>query len=111
DEFDLISRLINEDSSGDFSNWLLYLRALVNEGALGIITAGVRPLIELVYDDELKGSPFFNIFTSIRMAAISRKSAFELIQRPMSGLLHYDNLAIEYILDLSGCIPFHLALI
>jgi len=39
DEFDLISRFINEDSSGDFSNWLLYLRALVNEGALGIITA------------------------------------------------------------------------
>ena len=102
DEFDaLFHPTIREQI--DIMSLLSCFRRLVQLGKLGMIVTGVTPTHELPSD--FASSPFFNIVESKRISFLDRDAAIEMIQKPMDGLLHYDNRMIEILLKLSGCHP------
>ena len=103
DEFDIIF-YTNRDKQDETEKLFSFFRSLVSEGLFGIITAGVTPLQK--YPQPVAGSPFLNIAISMRVSALNREDAIELIQQPTYGLISYSDGAIEHILKLSGRIPF-----
>ncbi len=103
DEFDvLLDKILKgQDYLLDF---LGYLRAKVSQGAFGIIITNIYSPVDVTYKQ--LGSPFFNIFQLMHISGLSRKSASEMIRKPVRGLLTYREDAIEYVLNLSGCYPY-----
>jgi hypothetical protein len=105
DEFDYVSQ--NEHFDLDFFN---FLRSIANNRALSFITASTKSLLDLC-DKLVISSPFFNIFTVLRLGVLTLDEALELIRIPseLAGYSIRDD--EEFILELAGKHPFllHLA--
>ncbi len=82
-----------------------YLRYIGNMGKVSFVMAGVEPIHKL-FDWNLRGSPFYNIFMIIQMDLLDSESCRALITQPVSFYLSYTNDAIERIINLSGGHPF-----
>jgi AAA+ ATPase superfamily predicted ATPase len=74
DEFENVTR--NQNFDNDFFGGL---RALAIHHNLALITSSRRDLVELTHSDELRSSPFFNIFASINLRSFSETEAMTLI--------------------------------
>ncbi len=74
-------------------------------GKVSFVMAGVEPIHKL-FDWNLRGSPFYNIFMIIQMDLLDSESCRALITQPVSFYLSYTNDAIERIINLSGGHPF-----
>jgi len=102
DEFEYVTQ--NPNFGSDFFGGL---RALAIHHNLPLVTATRRELVDLCHSEELKGSPFFNIFASIVLRPFSQVEVGELLQRYLAGseITFSDNEA-ELILSLGGGYPF-----
>jgi serine/threonine-protein kinase len=76
DEFEEI--LSNENLGGDFFS---YLRSIANRYDVAYVVSTKRNLIDLSRE-ELLGSPFFNIFTTIHLGLFQENEALDLIKIP-----------------------------
>ncbi len=74
DEFENVTS--NQNFDNDFFGGL---RALAIHHNLALITSSRRDLVELTHSDELRSSPFFNIFASINLRSSSEKEAMALL--------------------------------
>jgi hypothetical protein len=74
DEFEKVTR--NQNFDNDFFGGL---RALAIHHHLALITSSRQSLVELTHSEEVRSSPFFNIFASINLRAFSEEEATELI--------------------------------
>ena len=74
DEFEKVTR--NENFDNDFFGGL---RALAIHHHLALVTSSRQSLVELTHSEEVRSSPFFNIFASINLRAFSEEEATELI--------------------------------
>lgn len=101
DEFDVVTN--NENFSSDFFS---FLRSVANSYNVAYITSSKRDLQELCHANEIKDSPFFNIFTHIPLGPFDKDSASELIKIPSeregAPLEKYQ----DFILELAGYHPF-----
>lgn len=74
DEFEYVTQNPNFDA--DFFGGL---RALAIHNNLSLIPATRRELVDLCHSEEIKGSPFFNIFATVVLRPFSQNEAEELL--------------------------------
>ncbi len=74
DEFEYVTQ--NPNFKSDFFGGL---RALAIHHGLALIPATRRELVDLCHSDEIKGSPFFNIFANVVLRPFNRREVDELL--------------------------------
>jgi len=83
-----------------------FLRFLANHYNVSYITSSARDLQVLCHDKEISDSPFFNIFSTVRLSVFDRKEAEELIRKPSEAACKPLGAHVESILDMAGLFPF-----
>ena len=81
DEFEYVTQ--NRNFGSDFFGGL---RALAIHYPLALIPATQRELVDLCHSDEIKGSPFFNIFANVVLRPFTREDAEALIEGYVSKI-------------------------
>ncbi|MBN1450824.1 MAG: AAA-like domain-containing protein [Anaerolineales bacterium] len=74
DEFEYVTQ--NPNFKGDFFGGL---RALAIHHGVALVPATRRELVDLCHSEEIKGSPFFNIFANVVLRPFSRVEVDEMI--------------------------------
>lgn len=102
DEFEYVTQ--NPNFSTDFFGGL---RALAIHQNLPLVTATRRELVDLCHSEEIKGSPFFNIFANVVLRPFSRAEVNEMLD----GYLAETDINIspqekELVIGLGGGYPF-----
>ena len=102
DEFEYVTR--NPNFKSDFFGGL---RALAIHRDLPLITSTRRELVDLCHSDEIKGSPFFNIFVNLVLRPFNRDQLLEML-RGYTAEVELDLTPQEEALavQLSGGYPF-----
>jgi hypothetical protein len=102
DEFEYVTQ--NPNFGSDFFGGL---RALAIHHNLPLVTATRRELIDLCHSEELKGSPFFNIFASIVLRPFSQAEVGELLDRYLEETdVAFSDEEQALVLSLGGGYPF-----
>ena len=102
DEFEYVTQ--NPNFGSDFFGGL---RALAIHHNLPLVTATRRELVDLCHSEELKGSPFFNIFASIVLRPFSNEEVSDLIACYLQGMgVEFSEEETQLILALGGGYPF-----
>ena len=101
DEFEYVTE--NPNFKSDFFGGL---RALAIHHGVALIPATRRELVDLCHSDEIKGSPFFNIFANVVLRPFSRSEVNELLE----GYTQNNELALmpqekDFIWELAGGYP------
>ncbi len=101
DAFDNVAR--NQEFDLDFFG---FLRAQATIGKVSYITASIAPLYEVCHRG-IRGSPFFNIFSTFMLEPLSEEEARELVQVPAHRAgLSFTEEETTWILRLAGRHPF-----
>ncbi|RME69877.1 MAG: hypothetical protein D6784_17650 [Chloroflexi bacterium] len=104
DEFENVTR--NKNFDNDF---FAGLRALAIHHNLALVTSSREDLIELTHSEEVRSSPFFNIFASIRLRPFSRQEALALIDTYLADTgVRFTDEENELIFSLAGYHPYFL---
>ena len=102
DEFEYVTQ--NANFKSDFFGGL---RALAIHQNLVLVTATRRELVDLCHSEEIKGSPFFNIFASVVLRPFQTQEAAELVDAYSQGAdLALSSRDKATILTLGGGYPF-----
>lgn len=102
DEFEYVTQ--NPNFGSDFFGGL---RALAIHQNLPLVTATRRELIDLCHSEELKGSPFFNIFANIVLRPFSKGEVNEMLDGYLAETdLIFSETDKKLILALGGGYPF-----
>ena len=102
DEFEYVTQ--NPNFGSDFFGGL---RALAIHQNMPLVTATRRDLIDLCHSEELKGSPFFNIFANVVLRPFSRDEVIEMLDGYLSGSeMSISDKEKEVIIRLGGGYPF-----
>lgn len=102
DEFEYVTQ--NPNFGSDFFGGL---RALAIHQNLPLLTATRRELVDLCHSEELKGSPFFNIFANIVLRPFSRAEVLEMLDGYMAETpIKFSAREKELVLGLGGGYPF-----
>lgn len=83
------------------------LRGLAQTGELALVLATQHTLPEL--QPNLPTSPFFNIFTTLRLGPLTRTEAIQLVTRPIERAgKSFGEAEVDFILRIAGTHPFRL---
>lgn len=103
DEFDAITT--NPNFNLEFFSFLRYL---ANHFNVAYLTSSSRDLQELCHTKEISDSPFFNIFTSMRLGLFRLDEALDLIRSPSARIGCPLAVHEDAILEMAGLYPFYL---
>ncbi len=103
DEFECVTK--NERLRPDFYS---FLRSLANTWSVGFITASGRDLKDMCASHEISDSPFFNIFSVLRVGLLGKEEALALIVGPSAARGIPLAPVAETILEQGGLYPFFL---
>ena len=103
DEFDAITT--NKSFGVEFFS---FLRFLANHYDVAYLTSSARDLQVLCHTKEISDSPFFNIFSTLRLSVFQPQEAAELISVPSEAAGRPLQPHQEAILDMAGLFPFFL---
>jgi len=102
DEFEYVTQ--NPNFGTDFFGGL---RALAIHQNLPLVTATRRALVDLCHSEELKGSPFFNIFANVVLKPFSRAETEDMLDSYFANTeIQVTNKGKESIVQLGGGYPF-----
>jgi hypothetical protein len=102
DEFEYITQ--NPNFKSDFFGGL---RSLAIHHGVALIPATRRELVDLCHSDEIKGSPFFNIFANVVLRPFNQSEVNELLDGYLKGTtLSFSSSEKEYIFPTAGGYPF-----
>ena len=102
DEFEYVTQ--NPNFGSDFFG---AMRALAIHYNVSLIPATRRELVDLCHSEEIKGSPFFNIFATIVLRPFTQEEASLLLQSyTQNSEFDYSTKDIDFILMLAGGYPF-----
>jgi len=101
DEFEAVTT--NPNFSLEFFS---FLRFLANHYNVSYLTSSARDLQVLCHTKEISDSPFFNIFSTMRLSVFRREEAEELIRVPSERVGKPLGAHTERILGLTGLFPF-----
>ena len=102
DEFEYVTQ--NPNFGSDFFGGL---RALAIHHNLPLVTATRRELVDLCHSEELKGSPFFNIFASIVLRPFNNQEVSDLVRCYLQDTgFEFTQEDIQLVLSLGGGYPF-----
>jgi len=85
-----------------------FLRFLANHYNVAYLTSSARDLQVLCHTKEISDSPFFNIFSTMRLGVFQKSEAEELIRVPSERVGKPLAAHTDRILDLAGLFPFFL---
>jgi hypothetical protein len=101
DEFEYVTQ--NPNFRSDFFGGL---RALAIHRDLPLVTSTRRELVDLCHSDEIKGSPFFNIFANVILRPFDRDEVFALIDGYTSAARpQFTEADVAFVASLSGRHP------
>lgn len=103
DEFDAITT--NSDFSLEFFSFLRYL---ANHYNVAYLTSSSRDLQDLCHAKEISDSPFFNIFSTLRLGLFRREEAAELICGPSRRVGRPLAPFQSQLIEMAGLFPFFL---
>jgi serine/threonine-protein kinase len=103
DEFDVVTTNPNFDLEF-FSS----LRFLANHYNVAYLTSSARNLQELCHTKEISDSPFFNIFSTMRLSAFTPEEAAEMIRVPSARVGRPLEPHTNDIVAMAGLFPFFL---
>ena len=103
DEFDAITT--NRSFSLEFFS---FLRFLANHYDVAYLTSSARDLQVLCHTKELSDSPFFNIFSNLRLSIFQPAEALELIRVPSEYAGRPLEPHAKPIMEMAGLFPFFL---
>jgi DNA-binding MarR family transcriptional regulator/AAA+ ATPase superfamily predicted ATPase len=103
DEFDVV--VANEKFEADFFS---FLRSLANLFDLAYVVSSREELFDLCQTQEIRCSPFWNIFNNLWLGLFDRKSSLDLIKTLSSEEGHPLEEYADFILELAGDHPFFL---
>jgi len=83
-----------------------FLRFLANHYNVSYITSSSRDLQVLCHNKEISDSPFFNIFSTVRLSVFQRPEAEELIRTPSERIGRALGAYVGPILEMAGLFPF-----
>lgn len=102
DEFEYVTQ--NPNFKGDFFGGL---RSLAIHHGLALIPSTRRELVDLCHSEEIKGSPFFNIFANVVLRPFNRLEVDELLAGYAgTGELAFTPEEKDFIWSLGGGYPF-----
>ena len=102
DEFEYVTQ--NPNFGSDFFGGL---RALAIHQNLPLVTATRRELVDLCHSEELKGSPFFNIFANVVLRPFSQEEVFEMLDGYLAATdLAFSDEEKNLVIGLGGGYPF-----
>ncbi len=102
DEFEYVTQ--NPNFGGDFFGGL---RALAIHHNLPLVTATRRELVDLCHSEELKGSPFFNIFANLVLRPFSPEDVNTLITQYLQDTsVAFSEEEANLVMRLGGGYPF-----
>ena len=102
DEFEYVTQ--NPNFGPDFFGGL---RALAIHHNLPLVTATRRELVDLCHSEELKGSPFFNIFANVVLRPLHKDEVMEMVAAYLGDTgLKFVQEDREQIYRLAGGYPF-----
>ena len=102
DEFEYVTQ--NPNFGSDFFGGL---RALAIHQNLPLVTATRRELVDLCHSEELKGSPFFNIFANVVLRPFNHSEVLEMLDGYLQGSpIQFSEREKELVLGLGGGYPF-----
>lgn len=106
----LLDEFENVTKNPNFEPEFFYgLRSLASHHNLALITSSRRELIDLTHSEEIRASPFFNIFANINLRLINETDAIKLINDlPKDTVIRFNYEEINYLLDLAGLHPYFL---
>jgi len=101
DEFEFVTQ--NPNFGSDFFGGL---RALAIHCNLSLIPATRRELVDLCHSEEIKGSPFFNIFATVVLRPFTIEQASELLVRyTADSSFNFTAEEVSFIINLVGGYP------
>lgn len=104
DEFENVTR--NANFGPDF---FYGLRSLAIHHKLALVTSSRRELIELTHSDEIRSSPFFNIFANISVRLFSSDEARALMANALDGrTIAFHERETDALLQYAGAHPYFL---
>lgn len=104
DEFENVTR--NANFGPDF---FYGLRSLAIHHKLALITSSRRELIELTHSDEIRSSPFFNIFANISVRLFTLDEARALMANARAGgAIDFQEPETDALLEYAGAHPYFL---
>lgn len=104
DEFEKIISNINFTADFFFG-----LRSLAINYQIALITSTRKELIELTHSNEIRSSPFFNIFAMINLRPFNLQEAQDLIEKNLAGGdIRFTDDERNLILQLAGTHPYFL---
>ena len=83
-----------------------FLRFLANHYNVSYVTSSARDLQVLCHTKEISDSPFFNIFSTMRLSVFQQAEAEELIRLPSERVGKPLGDHVDPILDMAGLFPF-----
>jgi serine/threonine protein kinase len=101
DEFDIVTTNRNFDLE-----FFSFLRFLANHYNVAYLTSSARDLQVLCHTKAISDSPFFNIFSTMRLSAFSNAEAEELIRVPSEKAGHPLADHVKPIVEMAGRFPF-----
>lgn len=102
DEFEYITQ--NPKFGPDFFGGL---RALAIHHDLPLVTATRRDLIDLCHSEELRGSPFFNIFANVVLRPMPKSEVTQMVEAYLATTgLEFSDEEKNLVYDLAGGYPF-----
>lgn len=103
DEFDAVTT--NPNFNLEFFSFLRYL---ANHYNVSYLTSSARDLQVLCHTKEISDSPFFNIFSTMRLGPFQRAEAEELVRVPSERVGKPLGSYVESFLAIAGLFPFFL---
>jgi hypothetical protein len=103
DGFESITRNPNFDLE-----FFSFLRFLANHFNVAYLTSSTRPLQILCHTQEIADSPFFNIFSTMRLGLFERADAEQLISIPSERVGNPLGAYSQDLIDLAGLFPVFL---
>jgi hypothetical protein len=104
DEFEYVTQ--NPNFGTDFFGGL---RALAIHHNVSLIPATRRELVDLCHSDEIKGSPFFNIFANVVLRPLPRGDALKLVEGSLAETgADLPSAERDFVQKLGGGHPFFL---
>lgn len=102
DEFEYVTQ--NPNFGSDFFGGL---RALAIHHNLPLVTATRRELVDLCHSEEIKGSPFFNIFANVVLRPFSEEDVKKMLDGYLAGNTHaFTEVEQKMVAKLGGGYPF-----
>ena len=104
DEFERVT------ANANFGSDFFYgLRALLIQHGVALVTSSRLELVELCHSDDIKSSPFFNIFANISLRMFSRAEFELMLERALAGTaVAFPESELECVVGLAGLHPYFL---